>query len=240
MGDLGTEDPYQDLPGDPEDAFLKLESHFHANCDRRLEAANQNDRTDVIYVDYMAQVLAAISALGLEGQFKSEVPSIEDVNYNTYLNFNKDVMHYRTMLLIPRSQREQGYSVQFDETTRRKIHHHLDQVLDIFGKLELEDEKREKLISRLNDLRGEVDHRRTRFDRFAALTMEVSGLVGDVVERTKIIELLDAIARVFWGAQTENQKQIPAPKQPKSIEPPRPKIEPPKPTNSDMDDDIPF
>ncbi|MDA9529799.1 hypothetical protein [Bradyrhizobium sp. CCBAU 25338] len=237
MSDFGT-DPYHDLPEDPEEAFLRLETHFRAECDRHLAALDQNDRTDVVYVDYIAKVLAAIKALELEGEFKSEVPSIEDVNFTTYLNFNKDVMHYCTMLRIRRSQREQGYSVQFDDTARRKVHHHLDQVLDIFQKLEIDDRKREKLISRLNDLQGEVEQRRTRFDRFAALTMEVAGVVGDATERSKIIDIFDAIGRVFWGAQTEKQKQLPAPTQ-RKIEPPKPKIEEKKPP-SNMDDDIPF
>ena len=168
------------------------------------------------------------------------MPSIENVSYNTYLDFNKDVMHYRTVLRIRKSQRRQGYSVQFDETAKRKVHHHLDQVLEIFNKLEVEEAKREKLISRLNDLQSEVNQPRTRFDRFAALSMEVSGVVGDTVERLKVIEILDAIARVFWGAQTEKQKQLPSPKQPKTIEPPRPKIDSSKPSRSEMDDDIPF
>ncbi|SFM50664.1 hypothetical protein SAMN05216573_102174 [Bradyrhizobium sp. Rc3b] len=236
MSDFGS-DPYQDLPDDPEEAFLKLESHFRAECDRQLGALEHNDRTDIVYVDYIARVLAAIKALELEGEFKSEVPSIEDVNFNTYLNFNKDVMHYCTMLRIRRSQREQGYSVQFDETARRKVHHHLDQVLDIFQKLEVDDRKREKLISRLNDLQAEVDQRRTRFDRFAALTMEVAGVIGDAAERSKIVDILDAVGRVFWGSQTEKQKQLPAPRQ-KKIEPPKPKVEERK--QPEMDDDIPF
>jgi hypothetical protein len=235
MSDFGREpDPYEDLPDDPEEAFLRLESYFNAECNRRLQAATQDDRTDVIHIDYIAQVLGAITALGLEGSFKSEVPSIEDVSYNTYLNFNKDVMNYRTILRIRRSQRDQGYSVQFDDTAKRKIHHHLDQVLELFGKLEIDDRKREKLISRLGDLQSEVNQPRTRFDRFAALSMEVSGVVGDTVERSRVIDLLDAIARVFWGAQTEKQKQLPPPKEPKRIDPPKPK---PK---REMDDDIPF
>lgn len=45
--------------------------------------------------------------------------------------------------------------------------------------------------------------------------MEVSGVVGDAAERSKIVEILDAIGRVFWGAQTERQKQLPPPKGPK-------------------------
>jgi hypothetical protein len=147
-------DPYEDLPEDPEAAFLRLEAHFRADCERYLAEEGQDVRTDVIYVNYIAQVLGAIAALDLEAAFKSEVPSIDNVDYNTYLNFNKDVMHYRTILRIRRSLRTQGYSVQFDETAKRKIHHHLHQVLDIFNKLEVEDTKREKLIDRLNDLQS--------------------------------------------------------------------------------------
>jgi hypothetical protein len=236
MADFGP-DPYDDLPDDPEEAFLQLEEHFKDECDRSLKEAGQDERTDVIHVSYIAQVLAAITALGLESEFKSEVPSIENVTYNTYLDFNKDVMHYRTVLRIRRSQRRQGYSVQFDETAKRKIHHHLDQVLDIFSKLEVEENKREMLIFRLNDLQSEVNQPRTRFDRLAALSIEVSSVIGEVVDRSKVLDLLDAVARVFWGAQTEKQKQLGPPKQPK-LEPPKPKIEPPR--NSDMDDDIPF
>jgi hypothetical protein len=231
-------DPFEDLPDDPEDAFLVLEEHFREECDFALQKASQDDRTDVIQIAYISQVLGAITALGLQSEFKSEVPSIENVTYNTYLDFNKDVMHYRTVLRIRKSQRRQGYSVQFDETAKRKVHHHLDQVLEIFNKLEVEDTKRERLVSRLGDLQAEVNQQRTRFDRFAALSIEVSSVIGEVIDKTKVLELLDAVARVFWGAQTERQKQLPLPKQPKTIEPPKPRIEPRKP--SDMDDDIPF
>lgn len=227
--------PYYNLPDDPEAAFLRLETHFRAECDQRLKDADRDERTDVIYVDYIAQILAAITALDLESEFKSEVPTIEDVTYNTYLNFNKDVKHYCTVLRIRKSLRDQGYSVQFDDTAKRKIHHHLHQVLDIFNKLEVEDTKREKLIARLADLQHEVNQPRTRFDRFAALVIETSSMVGDAIDRTKVVDLLDSIARVFWGAQTEKQKQLPSPKAPKPLEPPRPKVETPTPS-----DDIPF
>jgi hypothetical protein len=231
-------DPYDDLPEDPEIAFLRLEAHFKDECERRLRAANQDERTDVIHVDYIAQVLGAINALGLESEFKSEVPSIDDVNYATYLNFNKDVMHYRTILRVRNSLRTQGYSVQFDENAKRKIHHHLDQVLEIFDKLEVEETKREKLLSRLNELQSEVNQPRTRFDRFAALSIEVSSVVSDAIDKTKVLDLLDAVARVFWGAQTERPKRLPAPTKPKPLEPPKPKIEAKRP--SEMDDGIPF
>jgi hypothetical protein len=141
------------------------------------------------------------------------------------------------MLRVKKGRRAQGFSVQFDETARTKIHHHLDQVLVIFQKLEVDEKKRETLLFRLSALQSEVNQPRTKFDRFAALSLEVAGVVGEGVERSKILQLMDSVARVFYGAQTETQKQLPAPKRPKAIEPPKPKPAAPK---SAMDDDIPF
>ena len=65
---IGTEklDPYTDLPEDAELAFLQLEGTFRAECDRRLAstAGDPNgERPDIIYVDYIAEVLGAITAL---------------------------------------------------------------------------------------------------------------------------------------------------------------------------------
>ena len=66
MGSFGP-DPFEDLPDDPEEAFLILEEHFREECDVQLREAGQDIRTDVIHVAYIAQVLGAITALGLGG-----------------------------------------------------------------------------------------------------------------------------------------------------------------------------
>ncbi|HEX3876805.1 MAG TPA: hypothetical protein VHW24_07465 [Bryobacteraceae bacterium] len=66
MGDFGPS-PYDNLPEDPEEAFLELEAHFRYQCERDMEQAGRNnERTDVICVAYMAQVVGAINALELE------------------------------------------------------------------------------------------------------------------------------------------------------------------------------
>jgi hypothetical protein len=236
-------DPFEDLPDDPQEAFLVLEDHFRRERDRLLGEDEDDIDTATIQVEYISQVLGAVTALGLESEFKSGVQRIGDLTYATVLDFAKDLTHYRTVLQIRRSRRDQGYSVQFDSAAKRKVHHHLDQILEIFNKLEIEDTKRDKLISRLNDLQSEVNQQRTRFDRYAALTIEVSSVIGDAIVKSKVLDILDSVGRVIWGAQTERQKQLPPPKQPKSIEPPKPKTDGalPKPktklrTASDVDD----
>jgi hypothetical protein len=62
-------DPFLDLPEDPELAFLQLEAHFRNTCERKINSAHQEQRIDVFYVDYIAEVLAAMRELGLEAEF---------------------------------------------------------------------------------------------------------------------------------------------------------------------------
>jgi hypothetical protein len=241
MGDFGDFEPnvFENLPQDPEQAFLMLEDRFRLECEQKVDKAHPEASVNVFHVDYIAQVIATITELGLQAEFANRVPSIEDVDYNTYLNFSKDVKHYRTMLLIRHGRRVQGYSVSFDPATKVKVQHHIKQLRDTFEKLEVEQDKREALFNKLNDLQKEVDRERTRFDAFAALAVEAAGVIGDVVEKTQVLKILDGIARVMWGSKKEEEmKQLPAPTTPKRIEPPRrPKSTPKK---GDMDDEIPF
>ena len=218
---------YENLPEDPAEAFLFLEETFRNECEESVRRAHEGENQNVYFVNYIAQVIAAITELGLTPQFENRVPQIEHVDYQTYLNFSKDVKHYRTMLLIRRGRRVQGYSVRFDA----KVHHHIEQLRTIFDKLEVEQDKREALFDKLNDLKKEIDRDRTRFDIYAALVVETAGVVGDAVEKSKILDLLNAIGRVIWGSKKEQEtKRLPAPKPPKQIEPPR----------VDLNDEIPF
>jgi hypothetical protein len=143
------------------------------------------------------------------------------------------------MLEIRHGRRVQGYSVRFDAATKVKVQHHIEQLRRIFEKLEIEIDKREALFDRLNELQKEVDRDRTRFDTYAALAIEAAGVVGDVVEKSNILKLLDSIAKVFWGSRKEEQsKRRPAPAPPKRIEAPRALRLTPK--KCDLNDEIPF
>ena len=234
---------YENLPSDPEQAFLALEDKFRAELDLITKTAHPEQDLTVERVDYIAQVIGAITALGLEHQFGDRVPQVEDISYNTYLNFSKDVKHYRTILLVKHGRRVQGYSVQFDPPTKLKVQHHIEQLREIFQKLEVEEDKREALFNRLNELQQEVDRNRTRFDAFAALAIEAGGVVGEVIEKSKILKLLDGIAHVFWDSKEEEIKRLPPPTPTKRLEPPKaptPAAGRPASKKRDPDDDIPF
>ena len=135
-------DLYAGLPADGEQAFLILETFYREEAEVAINNANEEVNRDVFYVDYIAKVLAAMSELGLDANFTGEVPDIENVSYQTYLNFSKDVRHYCTRLEIRHARRVQGYSVRFDTVAREKIHHFLKQVREIVERLEIGQDKR--------------------------------------------------------------------------------------------------
>jgi hypothetical protein len=233
---MDEEEAYATIPTDPELAFLHLEKYFRQVLDQEIARAGSDGPGSVVYVEYIGKVIAAITELGLESAVvKQTVPAIEDVTFQTYQNFSKDVEHYKTALKIRNARRIQGYSVQLDTVTRAKITHHIQQLRDIFQKLEIDEKKKEALLKVLNDLQTEVDRNRTRFDIFASLIMAVADTASEAIERSQVRALLDSIARVIWGVKKDEEtRRLPSRAEPKQIEPPRAS------KRRGADDEIPF
>jgi hypothetical protein len=226
---------YDDLPEDPELAFLSLEAHFKSECDQELANAHQDERTDVYFIRYISRVLAAINELNLESQFAGKsVPSINEVNYTTYLDFSKDVEHYKTKLQIRHSRRRKEYSVALDPPTKLKLRHLLSQIKETVDRLDVSQSKKEALLAKIAALENEINRDRTRFDAFAALWVEVCEKFGDGIEKLEPLKkMIDSVGNLLGAAKKVEESQahrLPAPKTPKQIAPPK---------VSD-DDDIPF
>ena len=237
---MSDENFFEELPADPELAFLILEQRFRGECNRQISLVHEDERTDVLYVDYIAQVLATIKELGLEAEFDAQVPKIEEIDYNTYINFGKDVKYYRTILEIRHGRRVQKFSIRFDGATKQKIRHHLTKVREIVENMEVSQYKKEALLLRIGALEQEVDRDRTRFEAYAALVIESAGVLGDAADKLEPVrKLLDTIGRVIWGAKKEEDaKQLPPPTELKRIQPPHTTEQLPEKDN--LDDDIPF
>ncbi len=235
---MSEDDIYDNLPSDPELAFLYLEAKFRDECEISVARLDDRDNPTIFYVNYIAQVLGAINALELENAFSSDVPAIENVDYNTYLNFSKDVKHYTTQLRIRNTRRTQGFSVKFDGAAKTKIHHFINQMRDFLLKLELSPERREPLIAKLNSFASEVDRDRTRLEAWGNFTIEVAGVMGDAAEKLEPIrKWVDSISRLIWGARAEEKPMLPAPQERKRIEPPKPQKSS---RRDELDDEIPF
>lgn len=228
-------DIYDELPVEPEAAFLMLEKHYREKYESGIRRNSDDTDFSVHQMEYIAQVLGAISELNLENEFRSDVPSIEDVNTQTYLNFSKDVKNYCTRLSIRVSRRVQGFSVIFDSASKQKAHHFIGQLRELFTTIDVDTPKRDALFTRLIALEKEVDRDRTRLEVYGELIIETASILGKAVEKLRPVqELLDSFSRLIYGSRSEEVKKLAPPKETKRIESrisPKAKV---------LDDEVPF
>jgi len=238
-------DLYDDLPEDPEESFLILEERFREDRDRK---AGDNFDPDQYfpadaYLEYMQRCSSAAQELQLDFAGGLQVPGVGNLSWDSFRIFQGDLLHYVTTLNIRRSRRDRGFSVKFDASAKSKISHYITQIRDLIARMELDDWKREALISRLIALQEEVDRDRFRFQIFGAFVIEMGGIIGTAAERMEPArKLIDSIAGVIWGTkQSEQTKSLPPPTTRKQIPPPAPRVERKrKGRATPMDDEIPF
>lgn len=240
---------FEDLPDDPEHAFLMLERQFREACEEEIEyQSRQNAFPTEAYLGYIGRVLAATSALEIDILTDWSTPSAVDFETSTYQDFRRDVDHYITGLRIRLTRRTKGNSVHFDLAAKSKIRHLLEKIRDTVDHLDISERKREALFARINALQKEVDRNRSRFESLGALMVEIGGFAGRTAEEAEPArKWLHSISEIFHGAREQEGSvgQLPGPAETKRIEPPRKRIEPPRNNSESADsrlnpDDIPF
>lgn len=188
---------------------------------------------------------AIAQALGLDilGEWKTETG---EAIWSIHRRFVADVDHYIINVQITHSRRSRGYSVALDPATKAKIRHHLSLIKDTVDRLEVPQDKKDRLYDKILALEGEVNRDRTRFDAYSALFLEAATTTGKAARKLKpLMKLLQPITILFANAKDNEDTQLRLPPAPtrKRLEPPQLKLPPPaepQPLPPDLDDDIPF
>jgi len=128
-----------------------------------------------------------------------------------------------------------GSSVTLNADRRAEIHALISKIRKVVAVLDVSEDKRNAIYSRLAALAKEVDQSKTFFGTLMSLILEVSGTAGEASER------LDPLARLIRRLTSVVADQKTADEQLKLSAPPETKqIEGPAPQQLDLDDDIPF
>ncbi len=234
-----SDDIYQELPADPEQAFLMLERAYRTDCEKMLQRNSDDSYQSIYQVDYIAKVIGAIKELGLEANFYTIVPSIEDVSNTTYLNFSKDVKNYCTRLEIRFGRRVQGFSVRFDSVAKNEIHNYVTKIREVVTTLEVTPAKKEALLNRLNAFGHEVDHDRTRLESFGEVVLQLASIAGEAAEKLEPVrKWVDSIGNLINGARVKEPElpRLPSKEPQKRIEVKKES----KPSSQLLDDEVPF
>jgi hypothetical protein len=242
----------QDFPDDDEQAFLRVERAFHDELKKSERDWGQDGPPPATeYIEYMSKTLSAAKELGIEEFSQWSRPSVNDYDPSHYQDFRQDVVHYRTAIEIRLARRARASSVRLSPADKLTIHHHIGQIRELLTQTPVDERKRARLFDKLGAFESEVDRDRTKMEAFGVAFVELSGYVGEGLERAQVFKLLDKIAGVIHGAKEEETAALPPPGERKQIEPPKDfaklkretapdSLPKPKTLAEDLDDEIPF
>jgi hypothetical protein len=121
--------------------------------------------------------------------------------------------------------------------TKQKIRHHLAQLKELTGKLEISTAKREAIYARILALEMEMERERTRLEVVAALVLETATVAGEVGEKLEPWrKWVDSIANLFGLAKDKDSQHpsLPAPEDRKRLDPPKRQLPSPTPDDSEI------
>lgn len=227
---------YDDFPEDDEKAFIRLAQHFRTQLDDGLRDNDQNSYDAYCKRKYMSAVIAAAKSLNIPGIQDYTTPFDDREVWNTFEGFEHDVMNLVIQIEINHARRSTKYSVAFDDVSKRKIRHHIEQIRRAVEGSDLPQSKRDAIYKKLSDLTLEIDRSRTRFEIVADAVRGVARLGGDVGKYVKAI-----LGEIDEAKDKEPQTSLPSPEERRPLEPPRRQLPSPQETRRvDLDDDIPF
>lgn len=239
------DDFFDELPDDPDLAFLHLERTFRQRYQQKIDLYRSDDFPAEIYLEYISCVLASKMELELDILEGWKVPSASDFHIDHFNDFRRDVDHFITALRIRHSRRVKGYSVRLDQATKSKIIHYIDKIREIVEVLEIDDWRKRVLFEKLSDFQNAVNKERTKFEYFGSLVIYSAEILGSAAQKAEPArKFIDSIARLIWGVDIEERSsRLPPPAERKRIEPPKNEPAPPRKATRDrnhIDDDIPF
>ena len=239
--------PFDDLPDDPDDAFVAVERRQRALYDNSREAATNWDQIRVAQLEYMTAVHAAASVCEIDplAEYELQCTDYEHFDYN----FQRFLLAANRIVLeiqMRQAKRTRRYSVELDADAKTRIHSLIGNIRQVVeAASDLEERKRTELLEKLNAFAAEVDRARLRLDIWMDTMLTVSSTIGKAAKNLTplgrfISEITDIVA--VAKEQFEARVALPPKKERVRLAPPKAKakVQPPENFSQDLDDEIPF
>lgn len=136
-----TDDIFQNLPEDPELAFVKLVEHFDRELDEKVQRSEERSDTSIFTLDYMNQVIAAANELGIDILSDYELPAEGNV-WQAYGEFSRRVKNIVLRINIRNSRAVREFSVELDSAAKAKIHSYIGAIRTLIEREHVEERRK--------------------------------------------------------------------------------------------------
>jgi hypothetical protein len=241
MGGMITDEEIEQLPDDPELAFVGFEKILRERLNERIHEASQEQwgNTEPYYLEYINKVLAAARTYEISTLKDCEVPKVNSNIYQAYERFSADVDHFTTQIRIRRAGRNRQNSVGLDGNTKTKIHSYIQKIRIILDKAELPESKRDLLFSKLDAFVLEVDKARTNLQSVSAVYLTVCTVIGEGFNKLEPVRrFINSIAALIGKAKEAEDSLRALPSPTKLLESPRRQLPAPEANGQASDDKV--
>ncbi|MFG5121807.1 hypothetical protein [Methylorubrum sp. POS3] len=238
---------YDDLPEEPELAFVKVEDYFRAELNSELRELPDDSRyyTEA-YISYMNKAAAAARELDLNILRDYDGNYLDRDVYDKYKAFLYEIDAFKVRVSILHGRRTKKYSIRIAPSIKESIREYISKIKTIIDGIDIPGVKREALHERINAFEIELERDRTRFEIAMDLIIEASDSMEEASEKLNPLrKFIDSITKLLKQARTveKEQQKLPSPSEQKRLDPPSKSSQKQSDSgqpNYDLDDDIPF
>lgn len=210
-----TDEQLANLPDNIELAFTQ----FEALCRQAMES--QRNNTWSAERRYVAYTLAFIKEHNINFPDMGVIPR-NDNDFPTFFSAYISEVDFCCTRIRIRNYKNlsiEPSSVSIHKDFKEEIHKHIQTIRKIVIISDLDDEKQDSILAKLNALASEVDRSRTRLEALTVIWLDLTRAIGEGVENlAPALDRLERIAGIFGGARDgealpapNEQKQLPAP-----------------------------
>lgn len=236
--ELISDDDYDTLPPEPEKRFTAIESICRKNMLAIISHETSPSFDAIVRTQYMTIVAASAEELGINGvQYIDHHDSVtQDLN-----EFFRIVTGVTAKIKLRNSSSRDALSVRLASRTKGLIESELTKLRSSVEDSNLSDDKKTKLMAKIEEFRTELHKERLRFGVSLAVLSSISVIVGSTT--TFVAEVPTAIANITHLIGVDKDKEdeeilrLEGPSKQKLIAGPS---SPEKGNWDAMDDDIPF
>ena len=246
-----TQDELDNLDEDPRMAFLGLVNHAQRSLSQQIakyddpeNEAHWNRRQE-LEQRFMNVIVAAGKRFEIAPFTSMTIPKHANYSASDYRQFESDLDHFVTQLVIDNSLRSKKMSVEILPDTKDKLRKYVHGLRTCVEGSNMHENKRKNLLNKLDEFEKELEKRRMNFLAVTLLSFEVLAVPGGIWASAEVAQKLitNITQTVAEAKQTEDKtRQIGTTTPPKALSPPRP-ADTPAPwgkKGTDLDDDIPF
>lgn len=245
--DFITEDEISELPEDDDAAFLsfvKIARKRLASATEGLDPRDEGEweRLNEARHGFVNVVTAAARRYGIEPFASMDVPRLANFAHEEHRQFTADLDHYMTQLLLSDGFGVKRDSVALSENAKARIRTHLHHLRDQLNRESMPDDKRQRLMKKLDEFEEALEKRRLSLLAVTRITVEILAAPGALAGSYDIAtKLLSNVMQTVAEEKGQEEEKKPVLEKVRAILPAR-RFEERKIEKSDRnaDDDIPF